>query len=240
MSNGKLAAIPTPSIHARTRSGMRIPLRPAQKCDSPDRQPLSYKNVAIVQKDSIMRRDEFSGSKLCTRLAAARSHFAILSFSISQLGHHVELPIENTYLTIQIGAYHPLTLSMEIAGHPQVRLVLNRPQVSAVKRESLNAAVSAVCYNQQRLLSTGVQPESVRSVHFPIAVSWLADLAQKLSGERKAQHVARAVAVAHVKIAIRSKCYIRGHKVNRPLHITRVLSRIAMHPSHFACERGLH
>src|SRR6266850_8281684 len=105
MSSGKIAAIPTPSIHARTRSGMRIPLRPAQECDSPDRQPLGYKNVAVVQEDSVMRRDEFSGRKLRTRLAAARSHFTILSLSISKLHHHVELPIENTYLTIQIGAY---------------------------------------------------------------------------------------------------------------------------------------
>jgi hypothetical protein len=38
---------------------MRIPLRPAQERDAPDRQPLGYKDVAIVQKDRIMRRDEF-------------------------------------------------------------------------------------------------------------------------------------------------------------------------------------
>src|SRR5207302_5912797 len=73
-----------------------------------------------------------------------------------------------------------------------------------------------------------------------IAVSWFADLAQKLSGERKAQHVARAVSVSDVKIAIRSECDIRGHEVDWPLHIVRVFSGIAMHPCHFACERGFY
>jgi hypothetical protein len=50
---------------------MRIPLHSAQERDSPDRQPLGYENVAIVEKDGIMRRDEFSGRILRTRLAAA-------------------------------------------------------------------------------------------------------------------------------------------------------------------------
>jgi len=50
---------------------MRIPLRPAQECDSPDRQPLGYQDVAIVQKDRIMGSDELSRRKLLARLAAA-------------------------------------------------------------------------------------------------------------------------------------------------------------------------
>src|SRR6202023_4339621 len=97
-------------------TGMRIPLHPAQERDSPDRQPLGYENVAIVEKDGIMRRDEFSGGKLRARLAAAWPHFAVLCLSVSKLRNHIELSIENTHLTIQIGAYHPLALSVEIAG----------------------------------------------------------------------------------------------------------------------------
>src|SRR5712692_7716731 len=240
MSSGEIAAVPTPSIHARTRSGMRIPLRPAQKCDSPDRQPLGYEDVAVVQKDSIMRRDECSGSKLRARLAAARTHFAILSLSIAQLRNHLELAIENTYLTIQIGAHHPLTLGLKIARHSQVRLVLNRPQMNAVKCESLDAAVSAVSHNEHWRRSPWVHPLSMWVVQLTIAVSGLADLPEEFSGKRKPQHVVRAVAIAHVKITIQSECDIRGHEVDRPLHIVRVFSGIAMHPCYFACERGFY
>src|SRR5947209_2369610 len=142
-----MAIAPTPRIHARTRSGMRIPLRPAQECDAADRQPLGYKNVAVVKKNRVVRRDEFSGSKLRTGLAAARSHFAIFRLAIPQLRHHVELTIENTHLAVQIGAHHPLTLSVEVAGHSQMRLIFNGPQVSAVEGERLNAAVSAIGHN---------------------------------------------------------------------------------------------
>src|ERR1700736_5567351 len=176
MSNGKIAATPTPSIHARTRSGMRIPLRPAQECDPPDRQPLGYKNVAIVEKDRIMRRDELPRRTLWTRLATPRSHFAVLCFSVSQSGNHVEVSIENTHLAIQVGAHHPLPLSVKIARHSQVRLVFDCSQVNAIECKSLNAAVPAIGHDQQRLFSAWVQPEPVWSVQFPVAVSRLADL----------------------------------------------------------------
>src|ERR1700760_2796760 len=109
MNKGKIAATPMPKIHARTRSGMRVPLCSAQERDAPDRQPLGYKDVAIVEKNSIMRRDELAPRELRTRLAAARSHFAILGLSVSQLRNDVEVSIENTHLAIQIGAHHPLT-----------------------------------------------------------------------------------------------------------------------------------
>src|SRR5579863_3474165 len=112
--------------------------------------------------------------------------------------------------------------------------------MSAVERESLNAAVSAVGHSQQRLFSTRVQPESVRSVQFPIAVPGLADLAQEFSGQRKAQHVARSVAVAHTKIAVWKERDICRHEVDRLLHVARVFARIAVHPRHFAFERGFY
>src|SRR5205807_1345006 len=166
MSSGKIAAIPTPSIHARTRSGMRIPLRPAQKCDSPDRQPLSYKNVAIVKKDSVMRRDELSSRKLRTRLAPSRSHIAVLCFAVAQLHNHVVFSIKNAHLTIQIGADHPLALSMEVAGHTKPGLVFDRFQMIALEGESLNSAVSAIGHYQKRSFATRIDPLSMRIVEF--------------------------------------------------------------------------
>src|SRR2546425_4925020 len=142
-----------------------MPSHPAQERHSPDRQPFSDENVAIVEKDGIMRRDELSRGKLRARLAAARPHLAVLRLPVSQLRNHVEFLIENTHLAIQIGAYHPLTLRVEIAGHSQVCFVLDRPQMSAVKCERLNPAVSAVGYDQQGLLSPWVHPLSMRVVH---------------------------------------------------------------------------
>ena len=70
-------------LHARFGLGILIPLGLAQKCDTPDRQPLGYKNVAIVKKDGIMRRDELSGRKLGARLDPSRSHIAVFRFAVA-------------------------------------------------------------------------------------------------------------------------------------------------------------
>ena len=104
---------------------MRALLRPAQKRQSPDRQPLGYQNVAIVEKNGVMRRDEFAWRELLSCLAASRSHIAVFGFAISECHYHLVLTINDTYLTIQIRAYHPLALSVEVARHSHVLLVFN-------------------------------------------------------------------------------------------------------------------
>lgn len=60
---GQRLYFPIATIYER-RYFRRTTLSPAQKCNSPDRQPLGYENVAIVEKDGIVGRDEFSRSKL--------------------------------------------------------------------------------------------------------------------------------------------------------------------------------
>src|ERR1700674_747231 len=104
---------------------------------------------------------------------------------------------------------NPLACSVEIAGQTHVRFILDRPQMHAVERESLNAVVSAVGHDQQGFFSPRVHPLPVRSVHFSVARTRLTNLTQELSGQRKTQHVTRSVAVPYVKLAIRGERDIR-------------------------------
>ena len=59
----------------------------------------------------------FPRSKLRAGLVAARSNFAIFRLTIPELRDHVVVEIEDAYLAVQIGANHPLALSMKIARH---------------------------------------------------------------------------------------------------------------------------
>src|ERR1700722_1915009 len=128
---------------------------------------------------------------------------------------------------------------MEITGHAQAGFILDGAQMSAVERECLNAAVSAVGHCQYSF-SARINPYPVRGIELSVAVSWLADLTQEFSSDRKTEHVARAVAVAHVKIAVGSERDICGHEVDGPLRIILVFSRIAMYPNFLAGEGGLY
>src|SRR5215470_2495364 len=92
------ALLPHPSMLVDVA---RPQLSPAQQREPPDGQPLGDQNVAIVEKNGIMRRNEFSWRKLWARLAASRSDIAVLALAISQLHQHLMLTIEDTHLAIQ-------------------------------------------------------------------------------------------------------------------------------------------
>src|SRR5215470_19206579 len=114
-----------------------------------------------MKKNGVMRRNEFPRCELGTCLAASSPHIAVFGLAIPHLHHHLVFTIENTHLTIQIGADHPLALGVEVAGHAHVLLVFDCLHVSAVQCEGLNPSVAAVSHGQKRLFSASVNPEAM-------------------------------------------------------------------------------
>ena len=119
-------------------------------------------------------------------------------------------------------------------------LILDCLEMNAVKREGLNAAVSAVGDHQQWLLSARIDPLPVGIVEFRICMSRPGNFAEKRSLHREAQHMIRTVAIPNVEIAVGCKRNVCRHEVDWMLGIVRIFFGISVHPDFFAAQGSLH
>ena len=87
-----------------------------------------------MEKNRIIRRDEFPRRKLRPRLTTPRTDVAVLSFPVPQSHNDFEFSIQNANLAIQIRANHPFALRMKIAWHTHLRLVFDRLQMRTIQR----------------------------------------------------------------------------------------------------------
>src|ERR1700751_6366040 len=118
--------------------------------------------------------------------------------------------------------------------------ILHRADMSAVERERLNAPVSAGSPHQHGLFASWVHPQTVRRIERSVALARPANFAEKLTALRKAQHMMRAVPVAHIEIAIWSEGDICRDKVDRPLGIGAIFAWIPVCPDRFPVKRGFY
>ena len=100
--------------------------------------------------------------------------------------------------------------------------------VSAVERKRLNAPVSTISHHQHGFFASWVHPQTVRRIEGSVALARPADFAEKFTALRKAQHVMRAVPIAHIEIAIRSEGDVCRDKVDRPLGIGAIFAWIRL------------
>src|SRR5262249_42015993 len=120
---------PMPQRISFAREFIRRGSDTAQESDAAYGQPLSDQNVAAMQKDCSVRRNELAWCEFISRLPTSRTYFAVCRSAVAELSDNVIFAIEDAHLTVEVGANHPFTVGIEVTGHAQPRIILDGAQV---------------------------------------------------------------------------------------------------------------
>src|SRR6202044_1167917 len=121
----------------------------AQQRNAPDGQPLCYENIAALQEDCGVGRDELAWSKFASRLLAARTDFTVRGAAVAELRDNFVIAVENAHLAVQVRADHPFALRVEVARHTQPRVVLDGTKMLAIHAKGLQTTISAISNHEQ-------------------------------------------------------------------------------------------
>ena len=90
-----------------------------QKREAADGQPFSDQDVAGLQKNCRVRRDELTRGEFISGLLAPGSDFSVRGLAIAELRDHFVLAIENANLAVEIRTNHPFVFCVKVARHAE-------------------------------------------------------------------------------------------------------------------------